>query len=219
MWSVHELSRHHLATLPSIFLSSKRNLQAASFSHGCSKNLAYRAASKEWGAAGEEAEDAKTAGDAAEAAESAEEETGDAADGAAADAAAGAAADAGEAADETAEATEADGAGAAADETAGAVEEEKGDAARDGAESRVGVAALGAAADDEATAEADPQSLRQFLPLTFSRRIPFLSASQKHALGKSTCSDFMTSPMESRLSSMQTKQRHRFFLVLNDRLA
>lgn len=195
MRSVHELSRHHLATLPSIFLSSKRNLQAASFSHGCSKNLAYRAASKEWGAAGEEAEDAEATGDAAEAAESAEEETGDAADGAAADA------------------------GEAADETAGAVEEEKGDAARDGAESRVGVAALGAAADDEATAEADPQSLRQFLPLTFSRRIPFLSASQKHALGKSTCSDFMTSPMESRLSSMQTKQRHKFFLVLNDRLA
>ena len=183
MRSVHELSRHHLATLPSIFLSSKRNLQAASFSHGCSKNLAYRAASKEWGATGEEAE----------------EETGDAADGAEADVA--------------------DGAGEAADETAEAVEEEKGDAARDGAESRVEVAALGAAADDEATAEADPQSLRQFLPLTFSRRMPFLSASQKHALGKSTCSDFMTSPMESRLSSMQTKHRHKFFLVLNDRLA
>lgn len=210
MRSVHELSRHHLATLPSIFLSSKRNLQAASFSHGCSKNLAYRAASKEWGAAGEEAEDAEATGDAAEAAESAEEETGDAAD--------GAAADAGEAADETAEATEADGAGEAADETAGAVEEEKGDAARDGAESRIGVVALGATAAGGA-AEAEPQSLRQFLPLTFSRRIPFLSASQKHALGKSTCSDFMTSPMESRLSSMQTKQRHRFFLVLNDRLA
>lgn len=189
MRSVHELSLHHLATLPSIFLSSKRNLQAASFSHGCSKNLAYRAASKEWGAAGEEAE----------------EETGDAADGAEAD---------------VAEADVADGAAVdAADGAAGAVEEEKGDAARDGAESRVGVAALGAAADDEATAEADPQSLRQFLPLTFSRRIPFLLASQKHALGKSTCSDFMTSPMESRLSSMQTKQRHRFFLVLNDRLA
>lgn len=184
MRSVHELSLHHLATLPSIFLSSKRNLQAASFSHGCSKNLAYRAASKKWGAAGEEAE----------------EETGDAADGAEADVADGAAVD-------------------AADGAAGAVEEEKGDAARDGAESRVGVAALGAAADDEATAEADPQSLRQFLPLTFSRRIPFLSASQKHALGKSTCSDFMTSPIESRLSSMQTKQRHKFFLVLNDRLA
>lgn len=194
MRSVHELSRHHLATLPSIFLSSKRNLQAASFSHGCSKNLAYRAASKEWGAAGEEAEDAEATGDAAEAAESAEEETGDAADGAAADA------------------------GEAADETAEAVEEEKGDAARDGAESKVGVAALGATAAGGA-AEADPQSLRQFLPLTFSRRIPFLSASQKHALGKSTCSDFMTSPIESRLSSMQTKQRHRFFLVLNDRLA
>lgn len=199
MRSVHELSRHHLATLPSIFLSSKRNLQAASFSHGCSKNLAYRAASKEWGAAGEEAEDAKAAGDAAEAAESAEEETGDAArDGAAADAADGAAVD-------------------AADGAAGVVEEEKGDAARDGAESRVGVVALGATADG--AAEAEPQSLRQFLPLTFSRRIPFLSASQKHALGKSTCSDFMTSPMESRLSSMQTKQRHKFFLVLNDRLA
>lgn len=201
MRSVHELSRHHLATLPSIFLSSKRNLQAASFSHGCSKNLAYRAASKEWGAAGEEAEDAEATGDAGEeahaveAAESAEEESYDAA--------AGTAADAGEAADETAE----------------SAEEEKGDAARDGAESRVGVAALGAAADDEATADDEPQSLRQFLPLTFSRRIPFLSASQKHALGKSTCSDFMTSPIESRLSSMQTKQRHRFFLVLNDRLA
>lgn len=200
MRSVHELSRHHLATLPSIFLSSKRNLQAASFSHGCSKNLAYRAASKEWGAAGEEAEDAEATGDAGEeahaveAAESAEEEKGDAADGTAADA------------------------GEAADETAEAVEEEKGDAARDGAESKVGVAALGATAAGGA-AEAAPQSLRQFFPLTFSRRIPFLSASQKHALGKSTCSDFMTSPMESRLSSMQTKQRHRFFLVLNDRLA
>lgn len=201
MRSVHELSLHHLATLPSIFLSSKRNLQAASFSHGCSKNLAYRAASKKWGAAGEEAEDAKAAGDAGEeahaveAAESAEEESYDAADGTAADA------------------------GEAADETAESAEEEKGDAARDGAESRVGVAALGAAADDEATADDESQSLRQFLPLTFSRRIPFLSASQKHALGKSTCSDFITRPMESRLSSMQTKQRHRFFLVLNDRLA
>ena len=200
MRSVHELSRHHLATLPSIFLSSKRNLQAASFSHGCSKNLAYRAASKEWGAAGEEAEDAEATGDAGEeahaveAAESAEEEKGDAADGTAADA------------------------GEAADETAEVAEEEKGDAARDGAESRVGGAALGATAAGGA-AEADPQSLRQFLPLTFSRRIPFLSASQKHALGKSTCSDFITRPMESRLSSMQTKQRHKFFLVLNDRLA
>jgi len=148
--SVHELSLHHLATLPSIFLSSKRNLQAASFSHGCSKNLAYRAASKACGAAGEEAEDAEATGDAV---------------------------DAGEAAD------------------------------------------AGDTAESGESAEADLQFLRQILPLPFSRRMPFLSASQKHALGKSTCSDFMTSPMESRLSSMQTKQRHRFFLVLNDRLA
>lgn len=190
MRSVHELSRHHLATLPSIFLSSKRNLQAASFSHGCSKNLAYRAASKEWGAAGDEAdagEDAADEGeaDAAESAGAAGAETDDAAAGAETDAArAGAESDA---ADETA---------------AGAADE-----------------ATAARAADDAAAEAEPQSLRQFLPLTFSRRIPFLSASQKHALGKSTCSDFMTSPIESRLSSMQTKQRHRFFLVLNDRLA
>ena len=125
MRSVHELSLHHLATLPSTFLSSKRNLQAASFSHGCSKNLAYRAASKEWGAAGE-----RGAAEAADKAEAAE----DAAD--------------------TVEAAE----------DAGDTAEAAGD---------------------------DLQSLRQpFLPQTFSGRIPFLSASQKHALGKSTCSDF-----------------------------
>ena len=164
MRSVHELSLHHLATLPSIFLSSKRNLQAASFSHGCSKNLAYRAASKEWGAAGE-----RGAAEAADKAEAAED-----------------AADTVEAAEDAGDTAEAAG--------------DAGDTAE--------------AAGDELL------SLRQpFLPLPFSRRMPFLSASQKHALGKSTCSDFMTSPMESRLSSMQTKQRHRFFLVLNDRLA
>ena len=205
MRSVHELSLHHLATLPSIFLSSKRNLQAASFSHGCSKNLAYRAASKEWGAAGEEADAGEdAAGDEAEetndAARTAEEETGDVADGAEADAADGTESDAAAGAEaDAADGTEADtGNGAETDAADGAADEAR--------------AAGGAA-------EAEPQSLRQFLPLTFSRRIPFLSASQKHALGKSTCSDFMTSPMESRLSSMQTKQRHRFFLVLNDRLA
>ena len=45
--SVHEVSLHQFTTLQSIFLSSNRNLLAASFSHGCSKNLAYLLASKE----------------------------------------------------------------------------------------------------------------------------------------------------------------------------
>ncbi len=45
--SVQEVSLHQFTTLQSIFLSSNRNLLAASFSQGCSKNLAYLLASKE----------------------------------------------------------------------------------------------------------------------------------------------------------------------------
>ena len=45
--SVQEVNLHHLATLSSILLSSKRNLLAAPLSQGCSKNLAYFPASKE----------------------------------------------------------------------------------------------------------------------------------------------------------------------------